>query len=73
MKKILSKFFKKPDYQNMSLDDIDFTDLTKDDLVFILNKIGEQIRKNPNNYDLGRKVRGIYYSKNSAINEKGQL
>tara|TARA_Y100000389_G_scaffold95188_1_gene91846 strand:+ start:3263 stop:3484 length:222 start_codon:yes stop_codon:yes gene_type:complete len=73
MKKILSKFFKKSDYQNMSLEDIDFTDLKKDDLIFILNKIGEQVRINPNNYELGRTVRGIYHSKNSAVDEKGQL
>ena len=73
MKKILSKFFKKSDYQNMSLEDIDFTDLKNDDLIFILNKIGEQVRINPNNYELGRTVRGIYHSKNSAVDEKGQL
>ena len=58
MKKILSKFFKKSDYQNMSLEDIDFTDLKNDDLIFILNKIGEQVRINPNNYELGRTAHG---------------
>lgn len=69
MKKIIDKFKKKKE-EVESLEEIDLTEITQDQVVWIVNQIDSLVKENPNDYDLGQAVRNFYRSKINQLKEQ---
>ena len=73
MKNLLTRIFKREGYKEEALKDFDFSLLSKKDMTFILNEIANEINENPNDFDLGKRIREIYIIKGVKIDGKKSL